>query len=363
MSKEIRSSTSLRLIFCIVMIAVAACTASSNPSTNVPVATATEVKPNNHQLSVTNTPGSQTTWPVYTLETELPNSPSQLRLYSQVVPAELPDEQRLAALMEQLKITGTVSTQITEAGDSELSVIDERGSFRLTSDDPFLLIIENSPHTQVSDTPLKELSPEFRIQSAEAFLSERGLLNFPYVMEIPRLSRERDQVVRVVPLVDGYPLYDYDPLNGRLLVWFNSTGEISMVFWRPLKLVARDMVDIVPADVAWDQLVAGDTPKSDAIGQCWQVTIFDPNEPYGMASAINSPACVNWSSGPYGPFAAASINEVSLVYFAHDLSLGMSPFAFPTDSQANVVFPMWQFSGTTNDERDLVVLWPAIKAP
>jgi hypothetical protein len=362
MCKEIRSSTSLRLTFCIVMIAVAACTPTSNPSTDVPVATATEVKSIENHPPVAYTPGSGITWPVYTLETELPNSPSQLRLYSQVVPAELPDEQRLTALMEQLKITGTVSTQTTEAGDSELSVVSEMGSFRLVSDDPFLLIIENSSQMQTSNTPVVDLSPELRIQSAEAFLSERGLLDFPYVMEIPRLSRERDQVVRVVPLIDGVPLYDYDPLNGRLLVWFNSTGEISMVFWRPLKLVAKDMVDIVPADVAWDQLVTGDTPKSDAIGQCWQATVFDPNEPYGMASAI-TPSCVNWSSGPPAPFSAASINEISLVYFAHDLSLGMSPFAFAADSLVHVVFPMWQFSGTTNDERDLVVLWPAIKAP
>jgi hypothetical protein len=361
MRKGIQLSVSWSITFCIV-ITLAACTPTSNPSTDVTVATATEVKSIENHPPVTNTLGSEIKWPVYTLETEFPDSPSQLRLYSQVVPAELPDERRLAALMEQLKITGTVSTQITEAGDSEFSVVGEMGSFRLVSDDPLLLIIENSSQAQVNSTPTVKLSPEFRIQSAEAFLSERGLLGFPYVMEIPRLSRDRDRAVRVVPLIDGYPLYDYDPLNGRLLLWFNSNNEISIVFWRPLKLLAGDTVDIVPAAVAWDQLVAGDTPKSDGIGQCWQATVFDPNEPYGMASAI-TPNCVNWSSGPPAPFSAASINEVSLVYFAHDLSLGMSPFAFAADSPVHVVFPMWQFSGTTSDKRDLVVLWPAMKAP
>jgi hypothetical protein len=324
---------------------------------------ATELPSSDHHPSVTSTPGPETTWPVYTLETELPDSPSQLRLYSQVVPAGLPDEQRLTALMEQLKITGTVSTQTTEAGDLEMSVVGETGSFRLVSDHPLLLVIENSSQTQVNNTPVVELSPEFRIQSAEAFLSERGLLAFPYEMEIPRLSRERDQTLRVVPLIDGYPLYDYDPLNGRLLVWFNSSGEISMVFWRPLKLLPGDTVNIVPATVAWDQLVAGEIPKSEGIGQCWQATVFYPNEPYGVAGSVNYPSCVHLGSGPNHPFTAASINEVSLVYFAIDLSLGMSPFAFPTDSPANLVFPMWQFSGTTSDERDLAMLWPAIRAP
>jgi hypothetical protein len=362
MRRGIQLSVRLSITFCLLLITIAACGPASNLSTDVPVATATEVKSIENHPSVTNTPGLKITWPVYRLETELPDSPSKLRIYSQVAPLELPDEQRLAALMEQLKITGTVSTQITEAGDSELSVVGEMGSFRLTSDDPLLLIIENSPHTQDSNTPVVELSPEFRIQSAEAFLSERGLLDFPYVMESP-LSRDRDHAVRIVPLIDGYPLYDYDPLNGRLLVWFNSSGEISIVFWRPLKLLAGDTVGIVPASVAWDQLVAADTPKSDGIGQCWQATVFDPNEPYGMASSFNYQSCVNWSGGTNRPFAAASINEVSLVYFAHDLSLGMSPFAFPTDSPVHIVFPIWQFSGTTNDGRELVVLWPAIKAP
>jgi hypothetical protein len=41
----------------------------------------------------------------------------------------------------------------------------------------------------------------------------------------------------------------------------------------------------------------------------------------------------------------------------------MSPFTFPADSPARIVYPMWQFSGTTSDEREIEVLWPAIKAP
>ena len=193
-------------------------------------------------------------------------------------------------------------------------------------------------------------------------MKERNLLDFPYIMEPPRLSRERDQSIRVIPLIDGYPLYDYDPLNGRLLVWFNPAGEVSAVFWRPLKLVAGDSVNIQPAAVAWENFVRGDTPQGNGTGQCWQAMTFDPDESNASAK-LDFPACVSWATGPNPPYDSATINDVKLVYFAHDLSLGMSPFAFPADSPARVVFPMWQFSGVTSDGRDVVVLWPAIQEP
>jgi hypothetical protein len=144
---------------------------------------------------------------------------------------------------------------------------------------------------------------------------------------------------------------------------FNSAGKVSSVFWRPLKLVAGNFVDIVPASTAWDQFVKGDVPKQKALGQCWQATLFDPAEPYGVAGPVNSPGCVNWGSGPNRPYTSATISGVRLVFFAADLSLGMSPFAYAADSPARIVFPMWEFSGTTNDKRELLVLWPAIPAP
>jgi hypothetical protein len=314
-------------------------------------------------IPVTNTPSQASDWPIYTLEAELPNSPAQLSLYTQVIPAELPDEERLAEIMEQLQITGTVSTHTSEAGESVLAVTGDSGSFRLVSDDPFLLAIENAPHLLSSDAPAVVLRPDVRAQVAEEFLSARGLLNFPHLIEPPRMSRDRDHAIRVVPLIDGYPLYDYDPLNGRLLVWFNAAGEISVVTWRPIKLMAGDPVNIVPANVAWDQLVNGNILGGEDPGECWQATVFDRNEPYGVATPVSSSACLNVSGGSGRSYKAATIDEVSLVYFAHDLSLGMSPFAFAADSSARTVFPLWRFSGITNDGRELIVLWPAIQAP
>lgn len=302
-------------------------------------------------------------WSMYTLEAELPDSPKQMSLYTQAIPTALPDEQRLTEIMEQLQITGMVSTNTGEAGETILSVTGDSGSFSLVSDDPFLLTIENTPHIQESDATAVILSPEVRAQAAEEFLNVRGLLDFPHLIEPPRMSRDRDHAIRIVPLIDGYPLYDYDPLNGRLLVWFNPVGEISVIFWRPLKLTAGEAVNIVPAAVAWDQLVRGDLPEGEAPGQCWQATVFDSNEPYGVAAPLNSTACVSFGSGPTQSYKSATINEVRLVYFAHDLSLGMSPFAFPADSPARIVFPMWQFSGITDDGRELIVLWPATQAP
>ena len=311
---------------------------------------------------VTDTPASRLDWPAYTLQTELPTSPEQLHLFTQVVPAGLPNNERLAVLMAQLKVTGEVSTRTSEAGNTTIDIIGDTGSVMLESDNPLIMVLNNEPASTDSGTSAKLLSPDERAQIAEAFLKERNLLDFTYIMEPPRLSRDRDRAIRVVPLIDGYPLHDYDPLNGRLLVWFNSAGKVSVVFWRPLKLIAGDLVDIQPAAVAWENLVRGEMPKENDTGQCAQVMTFDPTEPNAIAK-VDPLACVNWEAGPNPPYDAARVNDVKLVYFATDLSLGMSPFAFPADSPARVVFPMWQFSGVTSDGRDVVVLWPAIQRP
>ena len=311
----------------------------------------------------TNSAESQTGWPKYSLATELPDSPAQLHMYTQAFPAGLPEGERLTTLLSQLHITGTVSTHTGEAGDQTTLVEGESGSVWFWSDDPLSLSLQNGSKMPGNATSEGILPPEARAQTAEAFLNARGLLDFEYRMEPPHLSRERDRAIRVVPLIEGYPLHDYDALNGRLLVLFDSSGEVAAVYWRPLKLVASELVDIVPASVTWEQLAKGNTPKSDATGHCWQASVFNPDEINGGASPINDRACVSYGSGPTDPYEEATISKVDLVYFAHDLSLGMSPFAFPADSPARLVYPMWQFSGTTDDGRELEVLWPALPEP
>ena len=330
------------------------------PESSIVTATDTLSVSDNHP--VTDTPTSRLDWPAYTLNTKLPNSPAQMTLYAQTVPAGLPNDDRLAALMAQLKVTGEVSTRTSEAGNTTMDITGDTGSVMLDSDDPLIMVLSNGPSATDSGAPTKILSATERAQTAEVFLKERNLLDFPHIMEPPSLSRDHDRAIRVVPLIDGYPLYDYDPLNGRLLVWFNSAGEVSVVFWRPLKLIAGSLVNIQPAAVAWESFVRGEMPKRNGTGQCAQVMTFDPNEPNAIAK-VDPLACVNWETGPNPPYDAATINDVRLVYFASDLSLGMSPFAFPADSPARIVFPMWQFSGVTSDGRDLVVLWPAIREP
>lgn len=373
MDKRIRHSISFIVSIIFVLLLTHACAPRSgsandpetvpttSPVTEAAMGTNTGLPTAGSDIPATDTPGPASNWPVYTLETELPDSPSQMSLYRQVVPAGLPDDERLAELMAQIQITGTVSTRSSEAGNTTMDITGDTGSVMLDSVDPLIMVL-NISQTAGSGTSTGTSSSEERIQAAEAFLKARNLLDFAYLMEPPRLSRERDLAVRIVPLIDGYPLYDYDPLNGRLLVLFDSTGEISSVFWRPLKITAGDLVNIQPAAAAWEQLVSGKTPQGNGRGQCWQISTFNSSAPNAVA-AITFPACVSWGGGINIPYKAAVINEVKLVYFAHDLSLGTSPFAYPADSPARDVFPMWQFSGVTSDGRDLVVLWPAIQEP
>lgn len=372
MQRKPRSSRNLIITVLVLLTMTTACAPSMNSApAGIPVdMTSTPLiltpEPDTATASAipaTDTPSQVAEWPVYTLAAELPDAPTQMSLYRQVVPAGLPDEKRLAEIMEQLHMTGAVSTSTSEAGETVLTVTGDSGSFSLVSDDPFLLGIENAPHMLESDSPAVVLPADVRIQAAEEFLSARGLLDFPYLIEPPRMSRDRDHAIRIVQLIDGFPLYDYDPLNGRLLVWFNPAGEISVVFWRPLKLTASEDVSIVPADVAWEQFVNGELPEGEGLGQCWQAAIFDPHEPTGLATPLHSPPCGSSAHDPSHSYQGATIQEITLVYFASDLSVGMSPFAFPADSPARIVFPMWQFYGSTDDGRELTVLWPAVQAP
>lgn len=354
---SIRSTGALLLL-----IGIFACAPKSEPTQVADRAEpAATIAPISGDLQAADTPLPKLAWPAYTLKTELPDSPSQMPLYRQSVPAGLPNEQQLTGLMAQLKITGTVSTRTNEGGNTTMDITGEAGSVILDSVDPLIMVL-NTPQTSEGGMSTKILPPEERIRIAGEFLKARGLLDFPFIIETPRLSRDQDRAVRIVPLIDGYSLYDYDPLNGRLLVWFNTAGEISTVFWRPLKLAAGAIVSIQPAARAWEQFAAGNTPQGNGMGQCWQAMIFDSKEPDAGAQ-VTTPSCVSWGAGSNRPYDEAAINEVSLVYFAHDLSLVTSPFAYPADSPARDVFPMWQFSGVTSDRRELVVLWPAILKP
>ncbi len=353
-------------LFLLMSVTMASCAPQVTPPTQavVPVtATPTLGQPSETAtvLPPTETPAPiPAGWPVYKLAAKLPEAPAQARLYTQDFPATLPTGERLAALTKKLQITGTVSVSFGEDGSEMLFVTGGPADLRMQSDDPLIMVIDNLSKAPANSTPAKTFPPEVRVQTAKTFLEARNLLDFPYLMEPPSLSREKDQAIRVVPLLDGIPLHDTDPLNGRLLVTFDSAGEISAVFWRPLKLTAGDEVAIIPAAQAWEQLVSGKAPKKDGVGQCWQAQVFDPLEPYGVAGILDFESACASSGGSALTYAEATISDVKLVYFAHDLSNGMSPFAFPADSPARTVFPIWQFTGTTSDNRELIVLWPAM---
>lgn len=352
MYKRIKSSINLSIILYIVTIATIACTQNSNPNTMTVDVTATALTP--AIPSSTSTPSQKTEQPVYTLKAELPDSPSQLRIYKQVpLTRELPDEERLKTIMKQLQISGTVTRD-----DRHVEVTWNPGYvFSLSSYDPFILYIQNG-----SIEPSK-LSLDVRIQTAETFLKAGGLLDFPYLMEPPR-SRQRDYAIRVAPLIDGYPLYDYNALNGRLLIIFDSAGQVDRVTWRALKIAPVDVVDVVPAAVAWEQLVKGEFPMGNAIGQCWEGDVLDPITGKVTYIRSNSKAQCSHYGGTPTHYTAATINEVKIVYFAYDIGLngGVSLFGCPEDFPDLNVFPMWQFSGTTSDGRDLIIIWPAIPA-
>lgn len=305
-------------------------------------------------------PTEMATWPEYTLAGELPSSPSEVRIYVQTVAQRLPATDELMGLWTQLDITGTLTSRASESGDRMVTIEGKEGSAWVWSADPLMFTLQKGTDTPVGPLPTPSLSVEERAQKAEAFLESRNLLDFPYRVEAPYLSRNRNSAVRIVPLIDGIPLTDYDSLNGRLLVEFNAKDEVSVVYWRPLKLEPGEMAEVIPAKTAWEQLKAGSTPSGSQVGHCWQASVLDPSDVSGVASPLNLNACVNYMSGPNQRYSGATISKIELVYFARDLSLGSSPFGASADSPDRLVFPLWRFTGTTDDGRLVEILWPAL---
>lgn len=320
----------------------------------------TQVVPTEAAVTMATTAAEDIGWPEYVLVGVLPDSPTEVRVYSQVVPEHLPETGQLAGLWDQLQVTGTLSSRAGEAGDRVVTMEGDSGSAMVWSADPLMVTLQTGADLPTGQAPTPSLPVDERAKIAEGFLEARGLLDFPYRVEAPYLSRNRDSAVRIVPLIDGIPLADYDSLNGRLLVEFNAKDEVSVVYWRPLKLEPGEMTAVIPAATAWEQLKAGSAPSGSQVGQCWQTSVLDPDEPYGVASPLNQNACVNYMSGPIERYSGATISKVELVYFASDLSLGMSPFALPADSTGRIVYPLWRFTGMTNDGRLVEVLWPAM---
>ena len=354
-------------LFLLMTGVMAACAPKAIPSTQVShlvaetptlvASTSTETAPSPSETPDPHPAG----WPLYTLATQLPEAPAQVRLYQQAFPAAMSTDERLTALMKRLKITGEVQTRTIAGGVQMISVMGGPADMYLWSDDPLIVSISDAAPPQ--DITPRPIAPDVRAAMVKAYLNERKLLDFPYIMEPPDLSPEKDWSIRVVPLIDNIPLYDYDPLYGRMLVTFNPSGKISLVSWQPLKLVAGDNVEIVPAAKAWQQFVNGETPKKTGVGRCWQASVYDSRLPYGAAEILDrTAACVSWDNGARNSqrYTTATITDVKLVYFTTDLNLGMSPFTRRADLPLRAVYPMWQFSGSTSDGRELLVLWPAM---
>ena len=108
MHKNILHQSKFFFVTTILLFMIVACEPKldiANSPESLATSTAQPTASNN--ILVTDTPISKLELPAYTLNTKLPDSPAQMLLYKQVVPAGLPDDNSLAALMSQLKITGT----------------------------------------------------------------------------------------------------------------------------------------------------------------------------------------------------------------------------------------------------------------
>ncbi|HUN23298.1 MAG TPA: hypothetical protein PK299_09230 [Anaerolineales bacterium] len=345
------------LFLLIVMWAQTACSpATTQPLPAAPTA-AYELPTDNN--TPTAQPGAD--WPQFTLSATLagalPSAPAELPLYRQAMPDALPSPAELDAVLAQLKVTGEVAESFGEANDRTILVTEGGNSLRLVSTDPLNMVLamgEEPLDAQQVNLPIQE-----RAQSADTFLKERQLLNFPYRLEVPNFSREAGRAIRVVPLLDGVPLYDFDPLNGRMLVLFNAEGAVSSVFWRALKLNPNGTAKLKTAEQVWQEIQAGQIPSAGE-GRCWQVGIYDPSQEFPVFTPISPQPCVTYSSGAVSAFGAATIDRFEWVYFAYDLNLGMSESAFPADSPARLVFPLWRLVGTTDDGRQVEVLWQAL---
>lgn len=195
------------------------------------------------------------------LEAGLPESPEQLQLYVQTNPEPLTPENARAAA-RRIGVEGGVYRPPNEGGPETVYLVSD-GYQRVlffNTPDRFDLQIGRQPAASIAEATLPA---ETLIATAETFLAERGLLDFPYRAEIDPLA---PHTVRFLQELDGIPVRLQD-VSQMTQVTLDASGQVRQVFYNRLRFEPRAALPVRSAAQAWEKLQSPELSSGATVSQ------------------------------------------------------------------------------------------------
>lgn len=205
-------------------------------------------------IASASTPNDQGLFPNtnWTLNADLPSAPDKLMIYRQKPETELTVESASTAAA-QLGVVGEVyQPEWSSDFIPVLEVIDASTRITFThSVNHFDLIPDNGRVLEQHGAllPLQE-----RAATLEEYLKRLGLLTFPYRIEEGLMY---PTTLRVVRLVDGYPLEDFNPFDPWLWAKTSPQNKVSEVTSHTFEMSPIAEYPVISASQAWDDLING----------------------------------------------------------------------------------------------------------
>jgi hypothetical protein len=191
-----------------------------------------------------------------TLNANLPDSPQESMVYEQQSDEKMTPE-RAKEIAASLGITGSVYQTSSEAegepiyhvtdGIQEIWFIGGANHFTYVAD------ISNSPASSGFDLPLQT-----RVKTAEAFLKERGLLNFEYRVDE---TLSQGNLVVFNCLFAGIPLLETDHFNPHIEVQLDAQGHVAVVYYNLNRINPLGAYSIRSAEDAWKIILSNTDDK------------------------------------------------------------------------------------------------------
>ncbi|MBG0784947.1 MAG: hypothetical protein H0S79_07570 [Anaerolineaceae bacterium] len=203
-----------------------------------------------------------------TLTAAFPESPSEAVVYEQVV-EDVTSAEQAKAFASQLGIEGEVFLIPYEGGGFSYVVTDGIQEVTIINSTTYFVYLADfgvGISSSAAPLPLSE-----RVEIAETFLQEHGLLDFEYQMDE---TLSQDNRVVFTRILNDYPLLITDTYNPFIEVRINSTGEIAFLIYRLNKVNAIGNYPLRTAQEAWNLVL--ENPNDQRV----QYTIEPPEMSY-----------------------------------------------------------------------------------
>ena len=181
-----------------------------------------------------------------TLTAAFPESPAEAVVYEQAV-EEVTSPEQAKAFASQLGVDGEVYLTPYEGGGSSFIVTDGVQQVSIINTTTYFVYSADfgvGVSSSADPLPLTE-----RVQIAETFLSEHGLLDFEYQVDE---TLSQDNRVVFTRILNNTPLLITDTYNPFIEVKVNNNGEIAFLIYRLNKINALGNYPLRTAQEAWN---------------------------------------------------------------------------------------------------------------